>query len=450
MSLLESVSVTIEPLEPGPQAASLRSRYQTGVAFNFVGAAFNQGSTFVFTVVAANLLGREAFGKYGMVASTLVALSQIAQLACGHTATKYVAEYRSCDKEKCGRVIGMLLVVVACAAGLVALGLLASVRWLANSVLKAPDLRFGLAIGAGIVFLNVLIGFFMGALAGLETYRILSWALVQFGVLYLVTCTLATWRFGLNGTFGGLFLSALLGCVLLGTALKSECHKMRIPIRFGLFPEARKILMGFALPGAVSSLTFLPALWIGDAILVRQPQGYAQMALFSAAYILMAAVLFIPNITYVVGWSLLNHQKGQRQWDQYRIVFKINLALTGAAVVVGVSALSVFGPAILRLFGKDFVDGRMVLLVMLAAAIPQALGLSALQHLLSQEHLWLSFFAVVLPRDFLLAALAAYLIPRHGAVGLAWAYAAAWMMALIIITPVTLSVGVRAAALDAP
>jgi O-antigen/teichoic acid export membrane protein len=164
----------------------------------------------------------------------------------------------------------------------------------------------------------------------------------------------------------------------------------------------------------------------------------------------MAAVLFIPNITYVVGWSLLNHQKGQRQWDQYRIVFKINLALTGAAVVVGVSALSVFGPAILRLFGKDFVDGRMVLLVMLAAAIPQALGLSALQHLLSQEHLWLSFFAVVLPRDFLLAALAAYLIPRHGAVGLAWAYAAAWMMALIIITPVTLSVGVRAAALDAP
>lgn len=448
MSLLDSASLSTEPLAPGLQAPSLRSRYQTGVALNFIGAALNQGSTFVFTIVAANLLGREAFGKYGMVASTLVALSQVAQLACGHTATKFVAECRSTDKEKCGRVIGMLLAVVACAAGLVALGLLASVPWLANSVLKAPDLQFGLAIGAGIVFLNVLIGFFMGALAGLETYRTLSRALVQFGVLYLVICTFATWEFGLNGTFGGLLLSALLGCALLGIALKSECQNMRIPIRIGLFPESRDILLGFALPAAVSSLTFLPSLWIGSAILVRQPRGYAQMALFSAAYILMAAALFIPNISYVVAWSLLNHQKGQGQWDQYRNVFKINLAVTGAAVVLGVTALSSFGPAILRLFGNSFIDGRTVLLVMLAAAIPQALGLSALQHLLSQEHMWLSFFAVVLPRDFLLVALSAYLIPHYGAVGLAWAYTAAWTMALVIITPVTLSVGVRATALD--
>ncbi len=450
VSLLDVANILSEPAaSPIVPAASLRSRYQTGVAFNFVGAVFNQGSTFVFNVAAANILGRETFGKYGMVASTLVALSQVAQLACGHTATKYVAEYRCSDKEKCGRVIGMLLTVVSCAAAPVALGLLASVPWLASSVLKAPELQFGLVIGSAVVFLNVLIGFFMGALAGLEAYRRLSRALVQYGVLYLVICIIATRKFGLNGAFAGLFLSGLLGCVLLYLALKSECRILDIRIRYGMFPEARAILTGFALPAAVSSLTFLPALWIGSAMLVRQVHGYAQMALFSAAYTLMAGVLFIPNITYVVGWSLLNHHKGQRQWDHYRRMFRMNLVITGAAVVIGASVLAVCGPIILRLFGKSFTDGYTVLLIMLAAAIPQALGLSVLQHLQSHERMWLSFFAVALPRDVLLVILALFLIPQHGAGGLACAYLVAWIMALLIVTQLTYSIGIRKAELDA-
>jgi FkbM family methyltransferase len=423
--------------------SSLRTRFQIGVAFNFLGAIFNQGSTFGFNLVAANILGRETFGKYGMVANTLIALSQVAQFACGHTATKFVAEYRSSDKQKAGRVIGMLLGTVSLAAGLVAFVLLVSSTWLANSVLKAPELRVGLEIGSGVVFLNVLIGFFMGALAGLEAYRRLSRSLIVFGLFYLVVCSLATWRWGLNGAFTGLLAVSLFGCILLFSTLKSECRNQGIQICYGIFPDVSGMLTSFALPAGVGGLTLLPALWFGSTILVRQAEGYSQMALFSAAYLLMTAVLFIPNVTYVVGWSLLNHHKGQGEADHYRTMFKMNLVIAGAAVLLGASVLAVIGPTMLRLFGRGFTDGYAVLLIMLAAAVPQALSLAIFQHLQSQERMWLSFLAVVLPRDILLVALAYSLVPHHGAAGLAWAYAGAWTVALLIVTQITYGIGFR-------
>ena len=438
LSAIEHEAVATESTRPS-------SRFELGVALNLVGAVFNQGSTFVFSIIAANLLGRDAFGKYGMVSSTLVMLSQVSQLACGFTMTKYVAEFRSLDKRKTGRVIGMLLTIVALVALLAAVGLFASAGWLARSVLQAPELSLGLRIGSAVVFLNVLIGLLMGALAGLEAYRGLSRALVIYGTTYLFVCSAMTWKFGLNGAFSGLLVSAIFGCVLLLQALVSECRNQNIPVQLGVFRRLHPLLANFALPAAISGLSYLPAVWIGNAILVRQPDGYAQMAIFSAAFLLMTAVLFVPNNIHVVGWSILNHHKGRGESAAYRSIFRTNLAVVGAAAVGAALVLSVAGGELLRLFGKDFAGGYKILLVMLLAAIPQALTLAVLQHLQSQERMWFSFFAVILPRDLLLAALGFYLTVRHGAAGLACAYAAAWTSALFVVATITHSAGVQTA-----
>lgn len=421
------------------------SRFQTGLALNLLGAVFNQGSTFVFNVIAANVLGQPVFGKYGIVASTLATLTQVSQLACGYTATKYVAEFRSSDTEKTGRIIGMLLVCVATAALIAGVALLVSASWLANSIFKAPGLSLGLKIGAGVVFLNVLIGLFMGALAGLEAYGALSRSLVAYGAVYLVICCATTYKLGLNGAFAGLLLSAVIGWLLLFVALVTECKRQQIRIHFGPFPEARSILLNFALPAAISGATYLPAIWIGNSVLVRQPNGFAQMALFSAAFTLMTAVLFVPNNTYVVGWSILNHHKGLGQAEGYARAFRANVTVVAGAAIGGAVIFATVGPELLRLFGKAFTVGYSALLVMLGAAIPQALALAILQRPQSQERMWGTFLAVTLPRDILLVALAFYLVPRYGALGLGFAYAAAWVIALLVTIELTYSRAISAA-----
>lgn len=423
------------------------SRFQSGVTLNLLGAVFNQGSTFVFNVIAANLLGREAFGKYGFLASTLVTLSQVSQLAFGFTATKYVAEFRSNDKHKAGQIIGSILAIVTSVAVAVGFGLFLSAPQLAAAVFRAPELTVDLRLGCGIVLFNVLMGLFMGVLAGLEAYRALSRALMAYGVIYLAVCSLMTFGFGLEGAFTGLLVSGAVGCWLLGQVVVRECRKQSIRIQAAYFPELRSILLHFALPAAISGLTFLPALWIGNAVLVRGRDGYGQMALFSAAFMLMNAVLFVPNNTHVVGWSILNHHKGVGQLAGYRRTFAWNLAFIGTAAVAGSLAIGLTGPELLRVFGRDFGAGSTVLRILLSAAIPQALTLAILQHLQSQERVWFSFLAVILPRDVLLVGLGLILTPRHGAIGLASGYAIAWTVALLIVISITVKAGVQTAAI---
>src|ERR1700758_2943204 len=74
---------------------TLRGRFQRGISWNITGAILNNGANFLTNIAIANLLGREIFGQYGMLQSTLMTFVGIAQAAGGITATKYVAEFRS-------------------------------------------------------------------------------------------------------------------------------------------------------------------------------------------------------------------------------------------------------------------------------------------------------------------------------------------------------------------
>src|SRR5712691_2179953 len=137
-------------------------------------AVCTQGSTFAISVIVANALGRQIFGEYAMIQSTLLTLAPIAQLATGYTVTRYVAEFRSTDRDRAGRTLGLCSIVSASAACVAALALLAGAPWLAADILQAPHLAPGLLLVAAVVLFTVMNGYQIGALAGLEAYRDLA------------------------------------------------------------------------------------------------------------------------------------------------------------------------------------------------------------------------------------------------------------------------------------
>ncbi len=423
------------------QPLSLQQRLQTGIAYNTIGAVFNQGSTFAVNIIVANLLGRQVFGEYAMVQGTLATMALISQLAAGYTATKYVAEFRSTDPRRAGGILGMLMVFSAGVAGIVGLTLLVISGWLAGSVLKAPGLGTALAIGSGVLVFAVLNGLLMGALAGLESYRRLARALVWSGLAYLVVCTGLAWRGGLNGAVAGLAFSGLFQFVLLAVALRKECSLQGITIHYAGIARERSILLKFALPGALSGFTSMPALWLASALLVRQPNGYSQMALYSAAYALMTVVLFLPGITNNVGMSLINHHKGAGKEPEFRRAFWMNLAASTTTVIVGACVVAVFGPELLRLFGRNFSDGYSVLAIMMAAAVPEGLTVALNQVMQSQGKMWLAVFAINLPRDTTILLVALWLVPFHGALGLATGYLSGRLLALIVMSVLVVRIG---------
>ena len=408
---------------------------QAGVALNMVAAAFNQGSTLLVNLVIANVLGRETFGQYTMVLATIATLGALSQMSMGYTATKHVAEFRSIDPARTSRILGLCGCVSAVMALAAALVLAGGGDWVASRVLEAPDLGFELRVAGGAVFFTVLNGFLSGALAGLESYPALARAGVVSGTAYALICTTLAWRLGLPGAVAGLAISAGVQFVVLAVLLSREAGRHGLLIaRRGIWQE-RAIVTNFALPASIGGALYQPATWIGTALLAKQPGGFHELALFGAANMFRTMVLFVPQVINNVGMAVLNHQRRSNP-EGYRNVFWVNAVMSIVAALGAAGLLLAAGALPLRLFGPDFTGGRVVLAVMLAAAVVETLTLAVYQIVVSRGQIWASLAFVSAPRDVSLIVLSVALVPLYGAAGLAGAYAIGWAVSLLGVVAV--------------
>ena len=418
---------------PPPAVETLRARFQRGVSWSMAAAVATSGLNFLVNIVVARLLGRIGFGEFGTVQTTIATVAGIAQLGMGYTATKFVAEFRSSDPVRAGRIIGLCSTVAAFTAGLAAASLFLWAPWLASVSLKAPALSVSLQLSVGTVYFSVLPGYQTGTLAGLESYRRLAALALLGGVLNLLTCLGGARLWGLNGAIAGMGLSAFCQWLIFRAILHSECRRAGIAIsRKEMFGE-RFVFLSFALPAALSGFSSMPALWLANAFLVRQTNGFSEMALYAAALNVRSFVFFLPSLVNRVSMSLLNNQRGLRNWKGYGRVFKTNVALTGGSVVCVAAVVALVGVPVLGAFGKEFRAGYPVLLVVLLSSVPEVLAMAIVQVVHSESRLWLSLFAIALPKDCTLVVLAYLLTPRYGAVGLAVAYSAAWFLTIVTV-----------------
>jgi O-antigen/teichoic acid export membrane protein len=419
------------PETPAPLAPSLRDRLRRGISWNLVGSLATQGVTFGVNVIAANILGRKVFGAFGLLQVTYVAFSLLAAFAMGTVTTKYVAEFAATDPKRAGRILGLCEVFSLLSGLVTALLLAAGSGWVAESFLEAPELRRQLLIVAGAVFLGAFNSYQTGALAGLERFREMALANLASGAFYLALCGPAAWGLGLDGSATALLLYSLVQAILLRRTLRRQVHARGLSFRRDGARSELKLVLSFALPFALANLSLWPAQWLGGAILARTDDGLAQMGLFGAANSLRVFIVFLPFVATNFHWSILNQQKGLGEARRFRKVFWFNVALNALLVTVGAAAVAALGPMLLRLFGKDFSGSNPVLLILLLSTIPEALGIAFSLAPLCQGRIWLYLGVMVIPRDVTRVALAWYLCPRWGAVGLATAYAIGWGVGLV-------------------
>jgi O-antigen/teichoic acid export membrane protein len=109
---------------------SLRARFARGAFWSLLGMGIAQGLALVAAIITARLLGKVAFGEFGMVTGTVGAFGILAGLGLGLTATKYVAEHRSTDPVRAGRILGLSTQVAAVSGGTVALVLFLLAPWM--------------------------------------------------------------------------------------------------------------------------------------------------------------------------------------------------------------------------------------------------------------------------------------------------------------------------------
>lgn len=427
----------------GPAADSLRVRMARGVIWNLIGTATLQGSTFIINLAVANLLGRRAFGEYAIVQSTVVLLTSVVQWAAGYTATKYLAEFRSIDPARAGRLLGMLAVVSGFLGGLFALSLLVGARSLALHVLNNPELSTPLMIASGGVLFGVGNVFLIGALAGLESYPAFGRAGLIGGTAAVIACVIGARLGGLAGAVLGLVVGAVIQFATLARLVATETSRHGIRMEVAGIRAESNLLIRYSLPVALSGLVTLPAIWLANALLARQPAGYDAMAVFAAANSFRIMVIFLPSIVNSVSLSLLNNQRGVGDERRFRRIFWFNVGAAALVAAGAATVISLSGRFLLTAFGHEFVAGYSVLLVLMAATVPESLANAMIQLVHSRERSWVALRWVTIPGFGTLVVAAWILTPIAGASGLAWAYVAAWAVALTGTSLVVRRLGIR-------
>jgi O-antigen/teichoic acid export membrane protein len=424
----------------------LRRRLQTGFLWNVIAAVFNQGSTFTLGLVVANVLGRERFGMYALLQSTVLMFANIAHFGMGFTTTKFLAEFRSSDKPRTARIFAASLSIAAGAGVAATVIAWSAASWIA-AVLHHPDLVPLIRIGSPAIAFIVLGGVCAGALAGFEDFRSVGFGGIVSGIVYIVFGTFAATHWGVTGAVASIAVSstiqALIFVVLALHQARLQGAMPGLKAFREIFLEA-PLLTGFAFPAALAGFSSLPTLWIVNAILARHANGMTEVALFTAANWIRLMVMFLPYLISGVGASVLNNYRGIGDDAGYRKAFWVNFAAVGSTTLTAVAAIMIASPLVMRAFGRGFVQGRGALIIIIAATVPEALSLAFFQVVQTRGKMWSSLLYIALPRDSSIVICALLLVPRYGAAGACFAFLAGATLSLLGNVVLVRSLGISA------
>ena len=399
------------------EASPVGYRLAKGAFWAITGAILSRSLGLIAGIIVARVLGKEGFGKFGIIRGTIEMVGVFGGFGLGVTTTKYVAEFRKRDPNRAGRIL-TLSGIVAWGTGIVVSILLALLApWLATHTLAAPELVTEVRVGALLVLIGAINGAQTGALSGFEAFKRITQVSLWTGLANFPCLTLGSWFFGLKGTVIGLATAQAIGCLLNRRALVHEARRTGVPLWTSGWRTELPVIWKFSLPAVLASSLVVPVYWFSQTLLVHRPSGYLGAADFALGAQWRSLAQYLPSLLCaaylpVAASVHANDSAGRRRLMFGSAVFS---AVITAAIGVGVFLVS---PWLLAAYGEGFVTARWVLAWMLATAVVDSINTIFIQTLMASGQAWLRLFSNGLLAVLILGG-SLLVVPTYGALGLA-------------------------------
>ncbi|MBI3680403.1 MAG: oligosaccharide flippase family protein [Acidobacteria bacterium] len=402
---------------------SLKDRIVSATAWSFVSAVSSQGLTLLTAIVSARYLGTVGYGELGMIQSSITTLAAFAGIGLGMTATKFVAEHRLTDTKRAGSIIALTSRLSLAAGSMLALGLVAFARPICSRFLNAPHLVHEFQFAACLLPLGAVHGVQTGTLAGFEAFRWIAKLNLLRSAAMVVSTLVGVIYWGLPGAVLALVVSASIACAAGSAAVRSECKAGGVTMSV-----ARKdldLLWRFSVPAVLSATVVVPVTWITNALLANQPNGYAQLGIFTAANQWRLAVAFLPMVIAQPLLAMVSRAAGEKQFSQVRKLIAMGLLINSFIGFVAAAAISLHATRIVGLFGSQFTAGGPALTLLAFSAALSSVAAVLGQAIAGLGQMWAGFYLNMSWAAMLLLS-AVPLAGTYGATGLAAAYLLAY------------------------
>jgi O-antigen/teichoic acid export membrane protein len=231
-------------------------------------------------------------------------------------------------------------------------------------------------------------------------------------------------------------LSMLCSWGLHQQALLAECRRQGVRIRYDGMRKEIGGLYRFAVPATVSGVLGGLAVVGANVLLVRQPGGFAAMAVLSAANTIRSAALVVPNIVSRVSQPLICNLRASGDARRYRQAIWCCMGFSGGLTGLVALALCPLSALVLSAFGKQYLQGGNLLRILLAGAVVEVIACALFQSLYAHGRIWTQCAIQALWSIVLLAGIQ-YFPFENGATNLAVSYLVAWTCSAILYGAVT-------------
>lgn len=353
------------------QGGSIRERFVAGAFWSVAASLASQIPSLLVSVLLGRILGVTSFGELAMVQATVIFISGVGDLGLNLAVTRHVAVQRGENLQKSGQLIGFAMASTLVSGVALAVILVCTAGWYAREILRAPQLSLLLQCSAALLIFEMLNKIQISILAGLESFRGAA-KVNAFRGCFLLLVPMAAFFGKTGGSILFLTLASLATCLAAQYVLRAalQAHQIRIQWNLRLAESGVAQLAG-SLWFSLLAINF--AGWAASVMLVRQPSGMAEMAVYTAAEKWKTALMFLPGVLVQVTTPLIanTHSSGNRNTCG-RILAASSAVSGGATLLMGLAML-VFAPSLMSAYGWKQNNSVAVLVVTCLGCVPIAL-----------------------------------------------------------------------------
>jgi O-antigen/teichoic acid export membrane protein len=394
------------------QQSPIGKRIASGTFWSVIGNGFGKVFTFIAMILVARILGKEAFGEFGLARSTASMFVAFSSFGMGLTATKYIAELLHTDKERTGRIIGLTYVLTFFTSLLVAVVFYLSSPWLCETQLGKPELINVIRWGAILLFLMTFMGTQIAVMTGFQDFRGLAIATIIAGILSLPIYVGGAYWLGILGSVVAAILCIVLNIATNSFFIYKNTKKYKIRYEFYDGYKELSVLWNSNLPIVICSILYAGMIWLVQMMLRLQPNGATELGEFYAAQNIQMAIFFLPSLLSTVFFPNLCEVSGTSQNDRYWAVVKKGLGLQTVVSLILALPVILFHNFLMKLYGNEFIDNGLILVAFSVWGILNILCGAVWQVMVNQKKVWICAFITFFELNISLF-LAYYLIQNY-------------------------------------
>lgn len=344
-------------------------------------------------ILIARFLGKELYGEYGVVKTTMFYIASFATLGLGVTSTKYIATLLNSKPIHVKNVIHDAMTITVIFSSIIAIIIFIIAPFLAN-LLNEEQLVLALRALSVVIIFKAITTTQIGVLAGFKEFKTIAINSLSSGLLMLVICVPLTYFWGLKGALLSLLFSQIFNSIVnyLGIKRKSRSFSYVEKVSY------KKELAYFSFPVALQESSFAICNWAAIMLLTKL-SSMGEVGLYTASAQWNSIITMIPGLLINVILSYLSSSINNsiKHKKTLMLMLRINFFTTIIPFVI-VYFLADF---IASFYGKSFEGMPSVLRILTFSTILEACASVYKSELLALGKTWL-LFSVRLFRDMIL------------------------------------------------